>query len=57
MNKSIPESGEMPAKTPNEAPEKPISDNVCVKNEVWRATTKTPMTPQISAMKIPAIKA
>ena len=43
--------------TPKEAPEKPISERVWVKKEVWRATTKTPMKAQIKAIKIPAVKA
>ena len=34
VNISIPVNGEIPAKTPNAAPENPISDNVCVKKEV-----------------------
>ena len=57
VNKSIPFRACQPAKTANEAPAKPISDRVWVKNDIRRATTKTPITPDTIAMKVEAIKA
>ena len=35
----------------------PISDKVCVKNDKFRATTKTPIIPQIIAINVLAINA
>ena len=57
VNRIIPFSAGHPAKTAKAPPANPISDKVCVKNDKFRATTKTPIIPQIIAINVLAINA
>ena len=57
VNKSIPFRACQPAKTANEAPAKPISDRVWVKNDIRPGATNTdPITPDTIAMKVEVIR-
>ena len=56
-NSSIPTNGDQLIKSANDAPAKPISLNVWVKNDIRRATTNVPTTALTMAINVPATKA
>ena len=56
-NSSIPAKGDQLMNSANEAPAKPISLNVCARNDIHRATINGPIRPLMIAINVPAIKA